>query len=206
VEQAEPQLCGLAGAYTESRADSSATLPEAAHCAGVSPRFFGVLGTTSLLGRGFNTDEESRADAGGCDQASGSGGRRFQRDPKVVAGSAVQWAVGFRSSVLSPPTVTFPTSASTYGSVAVRTPRCGERATRDFYETVARLRDSVSERLRRPTSPRSRAQLAIEFPKTDAGWSPLVKPLKEQNGSGCAARLVDLVGAVSLVLLILART
>jgi putative ABC transport system permease protein len=49
---------GMTGAYTESFAETSGTLPEKLGSARVATRFFPVLGTPLLLGRGFTADEE----------------------------------------------------------------------------------------------------------------------------------------------------
>ena len=51
-------FAGISGAYQESQADTSGPLPEKLVCAKTSPRFFPVLGTPPLLGRGFNSEEE----------------------------------------------------------------------------------------------------------------------------------------------------
>ncbi len=49
---------GITGAYTESMAETSAALPERLVVARCSPRFFSVLGTPPLLGRGFSPEED----------------------------------------------------------------------------------------------------------------------------------------------------
>ena len=49
---------GIAGAYTESMAEVSGSLPERLVVGRVSPRFFGVLGTHPLAGRGFSPEED----------------------------------------------------------------------------------------------------------------------------------------------------
>src|SRR5580698_6170060 len=49
---------GIAGAYTESLAETSGSLPERLVIARVSPRFFSVLGTPPLPGRGFSPEED----------------------------------------------------------------------------------------------------------------------------------------------------
>src|SRR5437016_4783445 len=74
---------GISGAYTESLAETSGPLPEKLVCARVAPRFFPVLASPLLVGRGFTAQEEL---AGGPNAAVISERlwtRRFQRDPQI---------------------------------------------------------------------------------------------------------------------------
>jgi hypothetical protein len=51
---------GITGAYTESLAETSGALPERLVLARVAPRFFGVLATPLLLGRGFTATKMTK--------------------------------------------------------------------------------------------------------------------------------------------------
>ena len=75
---------GIAGAYVENQADTSGPLPEKLACAKVSPRFFSVLGTPPLLGRGLSPEEEVFNGPPAAVISERLWSRRFNRDPQVL--------------------------------------------------------------------------------------------------------------------------
>src|SRR5262249_26244130 len=75
---------GITGAYTESFAETSAALPEKLVSARVAGRFFSVLATPLVLGRGFTAEEEITTGPQAVVISERFWERRFGRDPQVV--------------------------------------------------------------------------------------------------------------------------
>jgi hypothetical protein len=58
-----------------------------------------------------------------------------------------------------------------------------------FYTVVGRLREGVPRSAAQAKLAGVRGQLAIQFPKTDAHWTTLVEPLKEETVGGARRSL-----------------
>ncbi|HXB75544.1 MAG TPA: ABC transporter permease [Candidatus Acidoferrales bacterium] len=195
-------FAGIAGAYTESLAETSGLLPEKLVCARVSPRFFAVLGTPPLAGRGFSPEEDQTNGPWAAVISERFWDRRFQRDPQVAgkllrAGSRSYTIVG-----VAPDSVRFPA-----GDVDVWTPAklpdvvMRSREAR-FYIAVGRLKEGVKPAAAQADLSAVEGRLALQYPGTDANWAAFVEPLKEDTVGGVRRSLWILFGAVTLVLLI----
>ncbi|HEY2013619.1 MAG TPA: ABC transporter permease, partial [Bryobacteraceae bacterium] len=77
-------FAAIAGAYTENQAETSGPLPEKLVSAKVSPRFFSVLETPPLVGRGFSPEEEVAGGPRAVVIGERLWQRRFNRDPQVI--------------------------------------------------------------------------------------------------------------------------
>ncbi len=191
---------GIAGAYIESVAEISGSLPERVVVARVSARFFGVLGTIPLAGRGFTPEEDHFPNAAVISERFWH--RRFNGSPSAVGYRLRIGTYSYPIVGIVPESFVFPES-----DVDVWTPAglpdvvMTNRQAR-FYQTVGRLREGVSPDAARAELNGVQGQLALQFPQTDANWTALVEPLKEETVGGARRSLWILYGAVSLVLLI----
>src|SRR5262245_27966627 len=195
-------FAGMAGAYTESMADTSSALPEKLVTARISPRFFAVLGTPPLLGR-VTTPEEDRANGPAAAVISERlWRRRFNGDTNAI-GKMLRFAErGYPIIGVLPDSFRFPAS-----DVDVWMPAqfpAGMMRSRNgrFYTSVGRLKEGVVPATAAADLVAVQARLSADFPATDGGWSAVVEPLKEQAVGGVRRSLWILFGAVSLVLLI----
>ena len=156
-----------------------------------------------LLGRTFSPEEDLLNGPNAAVISERLWRRRFGADPPLSAKSA-----------LRQPQLSDHRRDAGFGSV----PRCRASTSGSpakFPPVVMRVRDARWEsavgRLQRRRRPCESAQadlaavqarLASQFPATDANWTPLVEPLKEETVGGIRRSLWILFGAVSFVLLI----
>src|SRR5215472_10822846 len=192
----------VTGAYTDSLAETSGPLPEKVVSARVAPRFFRVLATPLLIGRGFTAEEETTNGPNAAVISERFWARRFLRDPQILgkvlrSGNRSHPIVG-----VAPDSMRFPTDEvdvwlpSKLPDVVLR-----DRGAR-FYTAVGRLKPGAGESSARADLATVQARLGLQFPATDGNWSAAVDPLKEQTVGGVRKPLWILFGAVSLVLLI----
>ena len=193
---------GIAGAYTESMAETSAALPERLVVARCSPRFFSVLGTPPLAGRGFSPEEDLFNGPSVAVLSERFWHRRFNASPSAVGSTLRLGATSYSIVGIAPDTFRFPSSDVDVWTAAGLPPRVMTNRYARFYSAVGRLREGVPAATAQAELAGVQAQLAMQFPKTDANWTALVEPLKEETVGGARRSLWILYGAVSLVLLI----
>ncbi len=193
---------GVAGAYTESMAETSGSLPERLVVARVSPRFFSVLGTPPLVGRGFSPEEDLFAGPNAAVISERFWRRRFNANQSAV-GTILRLGIASYPIVgIVPDTFRFPASDVDVWTPAGLPDAVMTNRQARFHNAVGRLREGVSVKAAQAELAGLYAQMAMQFPKTDANWTALVEPLKEETVGGARRSLWILYGAVSLVLLI----
>jgi putative ABC transport system permease protein len=193
---------GIAGAYTESMAETSASLPERLVVARCSPRFFSVLGTPPLAGRGFSPEEDLFNGPSVAVLSERFWRRRFNASPSAVGSTLRLGTVSYSIVGIAPDSFRFPSPDVDVWTSAALPPRVMTNRYARFYIAVGRLREGVPPGSAQAELAGVQAQLAMQFPKTDANWTALVEPLKEETVGGARRSLWILYGAVSLVLLI----
>ena len=188
-------LSGISGSYSENVTDTSG--PEPLRLAGlrVAPRYFSVFRTPALLGRTFTSDEER---AGGRQAVVISYGlwlRGRQVGSRLVIGGQ-----GFTVAGVMPKTFT---SAAIDVWLPAQTPPFLFQA-RDarFFSGVGRMKPGVTLAQAQEDLARVQAGLSAQFPKTDKGWSAVVRDLKGARVGNSRRALLLLFGAVGLLLLI----
>jgi putative ABC transport system permease protein len=193
---------GIAGAYTESAAETSGSLPERMLTAKTSPRFFEVLGTPTLLGRGFNPEEEVAGGAPVVVISERIWNRRFHGDPQAIGKTLRFGNNGYQVVGVAPASFAFPSDdVDAWLPAQIRAAVMRQRDTR-FYNTVGRVKSGVSPDVARADLAAVQARLAQQYPQTDGQWAAVSEPLKEETVGGVRRSLWILFGAVSLVLLI----
>jgi putative ABC transport system permease protein len=193
---------GIAGAYTESMAETSSSLPERLVIARCSPRFFSVLGTPPLAGRGFSPEEDLFNGPSVAVLSERFWRRRFNASPSAVGSTLRLGTTSHRIVGIVPDSFRFPSSDVDVWTAAGLPPRLMTNRYARFYTAIGRVREGVSPSAAQAELAGVQAQLAMQFPKTDANWTALVEPLKEETVGGARRSLWILYGAVSLVLLI----
>ncbi len=195
-------FAGISGAFTENQAETSGALPEKLVCARVAPRFFSVLGTPALVGRGFGPDEEVATGPRAAVIAEHLWKRRFLSDPQVV-GKVLRLADRSVPIVgVMPDSFRFPADdVDVWLPAKLPAIAMTQREAR-FYSAVGRILEGVTPAAAAADLAAVQGRLAADFPATDAKWSVVLDPLKEETVGGVARSLWILFGAVSLVLLI----
>ncbi len=193
---------GIAGAYTESMAETSASLPERLVVARCSPRFFSVLGTPPLAGRGFSPEEDLFNGPSVAVLSERFWRRRFNASPSAVGSTIRLGTLSYSIVGIAPDSFRFPSSDVDVWTAGALPPRLMTNRYARFYTAIGRLREGVPPSAAQAELAGVQAQLAMQFPKTDANWTALVEPLKEETVGGARRSLWILYGAVSLVLLI----
>lgn len=193
---------GIAGGYTENVAETSGQLPEMLVSARVSPRFFSVLETPPLLGRSFSPEENLEHGPNAAVISEHLWRRRFAADAEVIGKILRVGTYGYPIVGVVPDTIRFPETDVDFW-IPWKLPAVVTRNREArFNVTVGRLKEGVTPASAQADLAAIQANLAAEFPATDANWTALVEPLKEQTVGGVRRSLWILFGAVSFVLLI----
>jgi len=193
---------GIAGAYTENQADTSGPLPEKLVCAKTSPRFFSVLGTPPLLGRGFSPDEEVFNGPPAAVISERLWSRRFNRDPQALGKMLRFGDQGFPIVGVVPDSFRFPADDVDVWLRANLPPQVMRAREARYFISVGRIKEGVKAEAAQADLAAVQGRLGLQFPATDSKWTALAEPLKEDTVCGVRKSLWILFGAVSLVLLI----
>jgi putative ABC transport system permease protein len=191
-------LTALAGGYFENVTDTSGDTPERLSGTRVTPGYFAVYAMPPIAGRTFVADEEGPNGRDAVVISEGLWMRRYGRDQQTIGrtlniGGHLYPIVGVMPAVFSAMAMDVWLPA-----------RLGDWFPRDgrFINGVGRLKPGVTASAAWSDLTSVQAELAKQFPKTDAGWSAEVLPLKgfRVGNSGRAVMLV--FGAVALLWLI----
>jgi putative ABC transport system permease protein len=192
----------ISGAYTENVAETSGELPEMLISARVSARFFSVLGTPPLLGRTFSPEEDLFNGPNAAILSEPLWRRRFGADSAVVGKALRVGNYTYPIIGVMPDSVRFPAGNVDFWIPAKLPPFVMRARDARWESAVGRLQEGATMQSAQADLSTVQARLASQFPGTDANWSPLVEPLKEETVGGVRRSLWILFGAVSFVLLI----
>ena len=196
----------ISGYYVEEVSDTTGDLPQRLRRAVVAPHFLEVLGVTPAIGRPFDANEYRlggpasvlisdrywKTRLAADPRALGTGIRIEDRAYTIVGVLPADFAFPDREVDLWWP---YPTDAP-----LVQDTPDNRRLQR--YTGIGRLRPGASLEQAHADLTRVQAQLANQFPDTDANLSVRIVPLKDTVGGGARSSLWLLFGAVSLLLLI----
>jgi putative ABC transport system permease protein len=194
----------LAGSDVETFAETTGILPEQVRVASVSPRFFAVVGTAPLHGRVFTPQEEQFGGAKTIVISERFWRRRFEASPGVLGRSLRLEGRSYVIVGVMPRRVEYPSPAidawiTTQGDGDLMTER---GASARFYEAIGRLTPGATLEQAESDLNAIQRTLGRMYPKTDAGWSVTLEPLKEQLVGKVRSTLWLLLGSVSLLLVI----
>jgi predicted permease len=192
----------IAGSVVDTLTDTTNQVPERVSGVFVSPRFFAVLQTPAALGRVLTPEEERFGGPAAALISDGLWRRRFGSDPGVIGQRLVLSGQPFTIVGVMPPHFRYPDAAAEIwlpkqaglDLMLIREAR--------FYVTVGRLKPGVTPEAAQSDLSAVQQQLGGLYPKTDAGWSVAVEPLKDQMVGKVRLALGLLLGSVSLLLLI----
>jgi predicted permease len=192
----------LAGSRTDNVTDTTGSEPERLSAAFVSPRFFTALGTPAEIGRTLEENEERFGGPAVAVISDGLWRRRFGAD-RTVLGRTLTLRDGEVAIVgVMPPTVQYP-SASTEIWIPSRTPpELLQLREARFLRILGRLKPGVTVEQARADLEAAQRRLGLEYPKTDAGWSVHLQPLKEELTGSVHVALWLMFGSVGLLLAI----
>lgn len=192
----------LTGYDSEDVSETSGELPEKIKRAGVAPRFLQVWGVAPMLGRDFTPDEEHFGGPSAVLITQRLWRNHFHSDSNVIGRKL--WFGQTASTVVGvmPASFLFPDKDV---DVWMAIPPDGPYAkSRDatWYTVIGRLKPEVSLEQGRADLRMVQAQLAKQFPQTDAKLAVEIEPLKEHAIGGSRRSLWVLYGSVTLLLLI----
>src|SRR5256885_1915829 len=192
----------LNGYYTEDVSESTGVLPEKVTRAWVYPHFFGVWRVPPALGREFNSAEELLNGPAAVIISDRFWRRRFAADPSVI-GKALRLDGGLFPIIgVMPPSFRFPNrDVDLWSPVPTGLPYAQNRKL-TWFTVVGRLKPGVSVNQARSDLAAVQAQLARQFPESDAGITVGIQPLKETTVGESRRSLWLLFASVSLLLLI----
>lgn len=191
---------GISGSYVENVTDTSGSEPERLAGRRIAPRFFAVYGTPPLLGRLPTAEEEKFGGPPVGLISHRLWQRRYHGDPgaigkRLVLSGKGYTIVGVMPEEFASPGVDLWMPAQVFpGLLQARDAR--------FFSGVARLKPSVTVTQAQDELSRVQAELGREFPKTDKGWSALVRDLKDARVGEHRASLSLMFAAVILLLVI----
>ena len=190
----------IAASYAENVTDTSGEQPERLAGRRVMPGFFRVFGTPPLLGRTFTSEEES---AGGPTSAVISYAlwtRRYHQSPGVIGRRLIAGGTGYTIVGVMPSN--FASADIDLWIPAQVSPFLMRIREARFLVGVGRLKRGVTIAQAHDDLARVQRELGEQFPKTDKGWSAMVRSLKESRVGNYRKTLLFVFGAVALLLLI----
>lgn len=167
----------LSASYTENVTDTSGDEPERLEARRVTARFFDVFALPPLLGRTFIAVEEAANGPGAAVISEGFWTRRFNRE-RTAIGRALTIG-GRRHEIVGVMPATFSGAATDVWIPAQIAPGLMQVRDARFVGGIGRIRPGVTVEAAAQDLAAVQQALAREFPKTDAGWSAELLPLKQ---------------------------
>jgi ABC-type antimicrobial peptide transport system permease subunit len=170
----------------------------------VSPRFFSVMGVPPLIGRELKPEEERFGGPRAALISEKLWRSRFAGDAKALDKSLRLDGSLYPIVGVLPASFRLPVTndeVDVWVADALPDSVLRNREAR-FYIAVGRLKSGVTAASAQAELSRIQARLATEYPATDKGWKPVLKPLKEATIGSSHVGLLVLFGAVALLLLI----
>lgn len=188
-------FASISGAYGENVTDTSTGEPVRLAGVRVAPRYFAVFGAAPQMGRTFTAEEEVQGGRLAAVVSYGLWSRGWTVGKRLVIGGQ-----GFTIVGVMPRNFT---SAAIDVWLPAQTPAFLLQAREArFFSGVGRMKPGVTVMQAQRDLERVQAALGEQFPKSDHGWSGIVKDLKESRVGDSRRALLLLFGAVGLLLLI----
>ena len=176
--------------------------PERLRAARVSAGLFEMLGVTPVQGRAFTNEEDQPGHDNVVLISSSLWKRRFGNDPNVVGQSVTLSASSYTIIGIMPAAFQFPDRDTDLWTPIAFSAGQAEQHGGHFLRAVGRLKHNVTVQQADTELKAIAAQLAEQYPNSNAGWSTNVFPLQEYEVRDIKSGLIFLLGAVALVLLI----
>ncbi len=192
----------ISGWYTSDVSESSGTLPEKVTEALVAPRFLQVWGVSPAVGRDFTLDEEHFGGPNAVLISDRYWHHRLNADPNAIGKSLrleqhLSTIVGImNSSFLFPDR-----DVDIWAPSPTDAPYAQDRLS-TWFNAIGRLKAGIAVAKARADLAHVQANLARQFPRTDANLVTEIQPLKDTTVGSSGRSLWILFGSVSLLLLI----
>ena len=174
--------------------------PERVPRAGVTTKFFSVLGVQPFLGRAFLPEEDKPEAITTAIISHGLWKRRFGSDPAIV-GKQIQISSRPLTVVgVMPAGFEYPEQTQVWVTSAVDVSQ--EPRDNRSWSAIARLNSNVDVKQAQIRLSAVNARLDKQFHETNKGWDVFVQTLHERLVREVKPSLLALLGAVGLVLLI----
>jgi putative ABC transport system permease protein len=185
----------LSGAYSENVTDTGRGEPVRLAGVRVAPKYFAVFRTAPFEGRTFTPEEEVQGGRLAAVVSYGLWSRGWTVGKRLMVGGQGFTIVGAMPKNF--------TSAAIDVWLPAQTPAFLLQA-RDarFFSGVGRMKPGATVAQAQGDLERVQAALGEQFPKSDKGWSAIVRDLKESRVGNSRKALLLLFGAVGLLLLI----
>jgi putative ABC transport system permease protein len=191
---------GLTGCFFENATDTTRALPERVGAMRTSPRFFPVFRVPAALGRTFTPEEERFGGPQVVVLSDAFWRQRYGTGVDPVGRSLMLGGVSRTIVGVMPPSFRYPTATTEVWMPAQYSPGLLQAREARFLFAVGRLKPGVTLERGRDDLSAVQSRLGLQFPRTDAGWSAAVVPLKEEQIGGVRRSLWLLLAAVTLVL------
>ena len=190
----------ISGSYSENVTDTSMSQPERLAGRRVAARYFDVFGMPALVGRTFATEEEGNGGPTAAVISYGLWSRRYGLDPRITSRRLIVDGKGY--SIVGVMPRTFTSDAIDVWIPAQLPPFLMNLRDARFYSGIGRMQPGVTALQAQADLASVQKGLAEQYPKTDRGWSAVVRDFKDYRVGDAARPLVLLFGAVTLLLLI----
>ena len=191
----------LSGYYNEDVSDTSGDLPEKLRKSNVARRFLDVWRVAPILGRGFVVADHQPGGAQTAMISERYWQRRFKADPAVLDTTITLSGTSYTVIGVLPASFTYPDRDVDVWAALVYEPYLQNRNFA-WLRAFGRLKPGVSLGQAQADLEVVQAQLAKDFPATDAHFSPDLQPLKETVVGVARGSVWLLFAAVSVLLLI----
>jgi predicted permease len=191
----------LTGYLNQDFSDTSGDLPEKLRASSVARRFLDVWRVAPILGRGFVPADHEPGAASVAMISERYWRRRFKADPGVLGATITLSGGSFTVVGVLPASFAYPDRDVDVWAPIVYAPYLQNRNFQ-WLRAFGRLKPGVSLEQARADLDVVQAQLAKDFPDTDAQLSPDVQPLKETVVGAARSSVCLLFAAVSVLLLI----
>src|SRR5438094_6738210 len=159
----------ITGYYTEDNSETSGPLPEKVTQAFVTPRFLQVWGISPALGRDFSPEEEHFGGPNAILISDRFWRRRFGADPSILGKRLRLGASAFAIVGVMPASFLFAgRDVDLWSPGPMDAPYAQSRAA-TWFTTIGRLKPGVKVAQGRANLATVQANLARQYPKTDAG-------------------------------------
>ncbi|MEJ7809327.1 MAG: ABC transporter permease [Gemmatimonadaceae bacterium] len=167
----------------------------------VSDGFFSILGTPPQLGRPFRPEEFTAGHDHVVVMSDGMWRRRFGADPGIIGRTITLDQVPWTVIGVMPPEFKFPAGRELWAPRVFTEDDVRQRGPA-YFNVIARLKPGLAPGAAQAELSGVAAQLAREYPRTNAHVGATVVPLPEQLLGRVRKALLVLLGAVGFVLLI----
>jgi len=163
----------------------------------VSTNAFHLLGVNTILGRAF-AENETQVAVSSYEYWRG----HFAADPKIIGKPLALDGKPYTLIGVAPPGLEFPDpNVQMWIPVTLSATERSDHEKRSLH-VFARLKAGVTLSQAQAAMDVASRRLALQYPKTHAGWTTLVKPFTTQDISTLRLAILTLLGAVVFVLLI----